>query len=224
MTLRDSLLAALAAAMLLLPRIAGAETVAGRAAVADGDTLRIGAETVRLFGIDAPESAQTCQRTDGRNWPCGRWSADILKRLASGRVICTGNSRDRFGRLLAHCRAGDADIGRAMVAAGAAEAYRRYSTEYVDAEKAALFAGLGIWQGLFQAPEDFRAAAAQAAGTQAPDNAGCTIKGNISAAGRIYHLPGQEDYDATRISPARGERWFCSEDQARDAGWRRARR
>jgi hypothetical protein len=32
------------------------------------------------------------------------------------------------------------------------------------------------------------------------------------------------DYDKTRISPNKGERWFCSEDEARAAGWRRARR
>jgi hypothetical protein len=53
---------------------------------------------------------------------------------------------------------------------------------------------------------------------------GCVIKGNISSNGRIYHVPGQEHYDRTRISPSKGERWFCSESDARAAGWRRARR
>lgn len=224
MAMRVLVLAALAAVALFLPRVAGAETVSGRAVVTDGDTLRIGTETVRLFGIDAPEARQTCQTAGGKTWRCGRWSTATLQRLASGRLVCTGDSRDRYGRLLARCGSTDGDIGRAMVAAGAAQAYRRYSTDYVDAEKAALFAGLGIWQGLFQSPEDYRAATAQSAGTQATDSGGCAIKGNISASGRIYHLPGQEDYDATRISPSRGERWFCTEEQARAAGWRRARR
>jgi len=36
-------------------------------------------------------------------------------------------------------------------------------------------------------------------------------------------MPGDPDYDATRINPRNGERWFCSEDEARTAGWRRAR-
>jgi hypothetical protein len=55
--------------------------------------------------------------------------------------------------------------------------------------------------------------------------AGCNIKGNISLSGeRIYHVPGQEYYPATRIDWLRGERWFCSEAAARKAGWRRARR
>lgn len=54
--------------------------------------------------------------------------------------------------------------------------------------------------------------------------AGCHIKGNVSPSGeRIYHVPGQEFYDTTRISLLRGERWFCSEAEAREAGWRRSK-
>ena|SRR5690348_390373 len=54
-------------------------------------------------------------------------------------------------------------------------------------------------------------------------SSGCKIKGNISASGqRIYHVPGQPYYDATRIDVTRGERWFCSEAEARAAGWRKA--
>lgn len=57
------------------------------------------------------------------------------------------------------------------------------------------------------------------------EGADCRIKGNINAAGeRIYHLPGQAHYSRTRIDEGRGQRWFCSEAEARAAGWRRARR
>jgi hypothetical protein len=54
---------------------------------------------------------------------------------------------------------------------------------------------------------------------------GCDIKGNVSLATgeRIYHAPGQEYYEATRIRRSRGERWFCSEEEAIEAGWRRSR-
>ncbi|MDR9776900.1 hypothetical protein RJJ65_30455 [Rhizobium hidalgonense] len=54
----------------------------------------------------------------------------------------------------------------------------------------------------------------------------CNIKGNVSIGSgeRIYHVPGQEYYDETKISPQYGERWFCSEAEARAAGWRRAGR
>jgi hypothetical protein len=54
---------------------------------------------------------------------------------------------------------------------------------------------------------------------------GCTIKGNVSieTGERIYHRPGQRYYAETRISPEHGERWFCSETDARRAGWRRSK-
>lgn len=55
---------------------------------------------------------------------------------------------------------------------------------------------------------------------------GCKIKGNISvnSGQRIFHVPGQEDYNATIIRMEYGERWFCSETEAREAGWRKASR
>jgi len=54
---------------------------------------------------------------------------------------------------------------------------------------------------------------------------GCDIKGNISVntGEYIYHVPGQRYYDETRINPLYGERWFCSEAEARAAGWRRSK-
>lgn len=54
----------------------------------------------------------------------------------------------------------------------------------------------------------------------------CVIKGNISmnSGERIYHVPGQEYYEPTIIRPEYGERWFCSEGEARAAGWRKAGR
>jgi hypothetical protein len=53
----------------------------------------------------------------------------------------------------------------------------------------------------------------------------CVIKGNVSynTGERIYHVPGQEYYQATIITESKGERWFCTEAQARAAGWRKSR-
>jgi hypothetical protein len=54
---------------------------------------------------------------------------------------------------------------------------------------------------------------------------GCAVKGNISKTGeRIYHLPGQQFYEKTVISPQRGESWFCTEAEARAKGWRKSKR
>lgn len=52
----------------------------------------------------------------------------------------------------------------------------------------------------------------------------CTIKGNINDKGeKIYHMPGQKYYDKTIITPSKGERWFCTEQEAISAGWRKAK-
>lgn len=51
----------------------------------------------------------------------------------------------------------------------------------------------------------------------------CNLKGNINMLGeKIYHLPDSKWYDKTFIDESKGERWFCSEDEARGAGWRLA--
>jgi len=62
--------------------------------------------------------------------------------------------------------------------------------------------------------------------TPPADKSVCNIKGNVSinTGERIYHVPGQEFYTPTRILPRYGERWFCTEAEARAAGWRKARR
>jgi len=69
-------------------------------------------------------------------------------------------------------------------------------------------------QALLSAPPTTGAAAA-------PSD--CRIKGNVGSSGKIYHLPGSPAYEKTRIDESKGERWFCSEQEARDAGWRAPR-
>jgi len=58
------------------------------------------------------------------------------------------------------------------------------------------------------------------------NQAECNIKGNIShnTGNKIYHIPGMEDYESTVIDPAKGERWFCSEQDAIANGWSKAPR
>jgi len=58
----------------------------------------------------------------------------------------------------------------------------------------------------------------------AGENDACNIKGNVSTRGEtIYHVPGQRYYDKTEIAASHGERWFCSEKEARAAGWRKSK-
>jgi len=196
----------------------GALTLEGQARVIDGDTLDLAGDRVRLFGIDAPERSQPCDR-NGQVWACGEWARAVLAdAVQAAAVSCAVQDHDSYGRAVAICHAAGADIGQMMVQAGAARAYRRYSDRYVVAESAAAVARRGIWAARMQTPESYRHPAA----AQPPTD--CPIKGNISAHGRIYHRPGQRDYAATRISAARGEAFFCSEADAIAAGFRPARR
>lgn len=68
------------------------------------------------------------------------------------------------------------------------------------------------------------AAATATPSSTASGKSGCQIKGNISDSGRIYHLPGSDSYDRTKIDESKGERWFCTEEEARAAGWRARKR
>jgi endonuclease YncB( thermonuclease family) len=205
------------------PGVAAADP-SGRLTVKDGDTFDVGGVTVRLFGIDAPELDQTCATAAGAAYPCGEWAATQTAALFDGAsVTCQTMDIDRYGRTVARCFAGDQDIAATLVASGIALAYRDYSWDYDLHEKSAQVAGLGLWSGSFDLPADWRAADRSAQTTPQPATGACIIKGNISASGRIYHQPHNRDYADTRIDESRGERWFCTPDEAEAAGWRAAR-
>jgi endonuclease YncB( thermonuclease family) len=202
----------------------------------DGDSLMVGDKEVRLFGIDAPEFDQSCKR-DGQDWNCGASAADTLAQLVTGKsVVCSTVGTDQHGRTLGRCMVGATDVNRAMVASGYAVAFRRYSSDYVSAEDSARVTKRGIWAGTFQMPSDYRHAgdAPVPVRSKSPQkrsapravssdwsgraSGSCNIKGNRNRKGQwIYHLPGMPYYDATRA-----EEVFCTEAEARAAGYRRA--
>jgi endonuclease YncB( thermonuclease family) len=127
-------------------------TAEGAAIVNDGDSIRLGAERIRMRGIDAPEYTQMCRR-HGADYPCGKLARQSLVRLIGGKpVSCTGWQRDRYGRLLGNCKAGGKDLNRAQVEAGWAVAYGDFETE----ESAARTGKAGIWEGSFDQPQDWR--------------------------------------------------------------------
>lgn len=207
---------ALAFAVAATPRSDG--WLVGLPRVVDGDTLAFGSVHVRLFGIDSPEPGQTCDR-NGQAWDCGAFASRVMADLiGTSDVACDAPSdSDRHNRPVAVCRVAGTDLGAAMVAAGAAFAYRRYSLNYVAQEAAARAEGLGIWAGRVVQPEAHRHADL----SPRPDH-GCQIKGNISNGRRIYHMPGDRYYDDARVSQP-GEGWFCTADEAEAAGFRRSK-
>ena len=208
--------------VLTIPAITLAD-VTGPARVIDGDTLEVQGERIRLHGIDAPESRQFC-RLNGKPWQCGKDAANALaEKIARRPVTCEDLGRDRYDRIIARCTVAGEDLEKWMVSQGLALAYRRYSLDYVHEETDARAARRGIWAGEFVEPWEWRRGKRLVANDNAPDQ--CRIKGNISSKGeRIYHAPGGQYYDRTKIDPSKGERWFCSEAEAIAAGWRRSKR
>jgi endonuclease YncB( thermonuclease family) len=134
-----------------------AEPITGRASATDGDTLVIHGARIRLFGIDAPESSQSCGDARGNPYPCGRRSAQALdERIQDRPVSCAPRDTDRYGRTVAVCSVGGQDLNGWMVRSGNAVAYTQYGRDYADAEAAARADRANIWQGPFENPADYR--------------------------------------------------------------------
>ncbi|TFG89079.1 MAG: thermonuclease family protein [Hyphomicrobiales bacterium] len=217
---------------LLLVLTAGSDAdaqdrIAGVASVIDGDTIEIHGTRIRLHGIDAPESAQQCLDAAGKQWRCGqKASLALADRIGGAPVTCRRTDTDQYGRGVAICHKDTADLNAWMVEEGWAVAYQRYSRDYVALEEQARAAGKGIWSSRFVMPWDWRRGQ-RIVDTPPQSQArpeGCDIKGNINARSeRIYHVPGGRWYEQTKIDESRAERWFCSEEEAWAAGWRRSR-
>lgn len=154
-----------------LQSTAPAVPLIGRATVIDGDTLEIRGQRVRLWGVDAPESRQSCQRNGG-TYRCGTEAARHLDSLINDRpVTCTPQGRpDRWGRLVARCevtadcdpsegcKTFRRDLAGWMVAAGWALDFPRYSGgEHAEQQHDAEQTRKGLWSGQFIAPWNWRA-------------------------------------------------------------------
>lgn len=207
--------------------------------VVDGDTFSVTidgkAETVRVIGIDTPETVQP-------NTPVecfGIEASNKAKSLLQNQTVeltfdDSQGERDKYDRLLVYAILSDgSDFGEVMIRGGFAREYTYASaygnqTRYKAAQDEATNAKVGLWA------ED--ACTSGVVTEQSKDEVmpptvsnvttkECSIKGNISSSGeKIYHTPGQQHYTDTVIDAGKGERWFCSENEAIDAGWRKALR
>jgi endonuclease YncB( thermonuclease family) len=226
MTLPRLMIFAILVAIYPWGTVAAQSLIVGVASVIDGDTLDIHGQRIRLHGIDAPESGQLCEK-NGKHYRCGQQAALALaNKIGRATVQCEQRDIDRYKRIVAVCRLGKLDINAWLVLQGWAIAYRQYSRDYVDDESAARVAKMGMWAGSFLEPSRWRRGDRMPTeSVQRPPADSCQIKGNISRSGdRIFHVPGARDYEATRIDISKGERWFCSEYEARKAGWRRSQK
>jgi endonuclease YncB( thermonuclease family) len=234
---------------LLLALFLAAPLFAAEAIVRDGRTVQLGDITYRLDGIDAPELDQTC--IDGRadTWSCGIDARDQLTKLINGRAIrCddVGLDKTTKRRHVGVCTVDgeSASLNQQLATLGfAISSEPALKTHIKDETLAARVGNKGLWKGCFAAPQDFRLGKKDGAligsacrsdrdkeiravlfpqeRAQPPS---CPIKGKLAVRARvtgdvgIYHLQGCRSYAGL----TRPDRWFCSEDDAQAAGFRRA--
>ncbi|WP_026793143.1 thermonuclease family protein [Pleomorphomonas oryzae] len=147
------------AATLTIASLAHAANIIGAAIPVDGDTIDIHGTRVRLDGVDAPESRQTCWDATGRTYRCGQVSANALDKFlsASQPIKCRPTGRS-YERVVAICqRADGTEVNRWLVANGYAIDWPKYSRgRYAGDQNRARAGRLGVWAGRFEMPCAFR--------------------------------------------------------------------
>jgi endonuclease YncB( thermonuclease family) len=145
-------------ALLLLSGVASAGDFVGQASVIDGDTLEIHGTRIRLWGIDAPESSQLCRCEDSSQYRCGAVAANDLDAFIARRpVSCLPLNLDPYGRTVATCSVGGANLGEWLVRNGLALDWPQYSKgKYGEAQRDAERLGQGIWKGSYVEPWLYR--------------------------------------------------------------------
>ena len=206
-------------------RAAGKQLVGDRhtISVIDGDTIQVGGRIVQLAGIDAPEMGQICVH-DGQDWHCGLRAAYALNKLielAAAPVVCTELIEELTGIVDANCESRSDNLSLTMLQSGYAVALPDAPAFYRDAQESARKANLGIWASRFIMPWAWRNGARLPAEARWANTA-CIIRGKIAADGnRFYYVPTDPTYDTLIVNPSQGDRTFCSDEEARAAGWRR---
>jgi endonuclease YncB( thermonuclease family) len=190
------------------------KSVEGPAYVKDGDTVVVAGITVRLKGVDAPEPADKYGReaTVGMQAIVGNW------------LRCGLTGEKTHDREVGYCtNAVDQDIGEAIIKKGLALACECFSDRYVRFEQPDALAHLQRAPYCIKDKVAQNGQAVPLITTQTP-KPNCLIKGNINAKGEhIYHMPGQRFYDKTVIDESKRERWFCTEGDAIEHGWRKSK-
>jgi len=237
------------AAVLLLASLTASQVCAATATVKDGGTLQLGNVTYRLDGIDAPPFDQLCIDELADSWTCGIDARDQLTKLIGGRQVrCDDLGVDPSfkKRHLGVCKIeGEAtSLSQLLVRQGFAlnvesSATGRFNTDEARAKEDRQ----GLWKGCFAAPQEFRngkkdgkllGAACRADRDRQiravifPDDLAmppnCSIKGKFAVRARVTGNLGIYHLQACRSYPGLGnpDRWFCSEEDAQAAGFRRA--
>lgn len=199
--------------------------------VIDGDTIEVttpeGVRRVRYIGVDTPETVHPSKPV-----ACfGKEASEKNTSLVEGKWVRLErdiSDTDRYGRWLRYVYVDDEFVNLSLVSQGYATVVTyppdvKFTELFRTAEQIARREGRGLWGSICQTWVVPTAPPTIPQTSQAPPNLRCNIKGNINSNGeKIYHYPGCKSYAQTIITEDTGERWFCSETEAINAGWRRA--
>jgi endonuclease YncB( thermonuclease family) len=237
------------ALIMILAVVSASQGWAASPIVRDGGTLELAGVTYRLDGIDAPELDQICIDDHADAWACGVEARDQLSSLIGGREVrCEdlGLGTTFKKRHIGICtvEGESASLNQLLVHQGFALNFEPYARgRFKEEEAGAKDNRRGLWKGCFVAPQEFRWGRKDGAllgdscrpdkdreirAVLFPDDpampSGCSIKGKFAARARftgnvgVYHLQGCRSYPAL----TKPDRWFCSEEDAQAAGFRKA--
>ena len=203
------------------PATAGsvANVLEGRATALSGEMIRLQGRLLHLSGIEAPDQQQTCTKASKQAWRCGEVALAALERLARSKSFrcVTQGGPDALGRTEASCTVDGRDVAGELVKDGHVFSAATFFGGYANLESAARRAGSGLWSGDAERPADYRAKLWASAKVAAPD--GCPIKGHVSSSRKTYLMPWSAGYADATVRTNRGERWFCDEAEAQNAGF-----
>ncbi len=174
--------------------------------VLDGDTILLENDVrVRLRHVDAPE-LKYCG---------GNQAKDLLTRLIKGKKVTVQEQIiDNYGRPMALIYTGNTLVNLKMLESGWVRYHSDSTTKVAilkDTANLAREKSLGIFSPLCYQKEN-------------PDNPNCSIKGNLdkNSGAKRYYLPGCAQYEFTIVEKDIGEDWFCTEEEASNAGFTKA--
>ncbi len=235
--------------ILILAIFAASQSLAASPIVRDGGTLELADAAYRLDGIDAPAFDQVCIDDHADSWTCGVDARDQLASLIGGREVhCEDLGADATtrNRHIGICTVEGETISlnQLLVRQGfALNLEPSAKGRFKEDEAGAKDNRRGLWKGCFAAPQEFRGGKKDGAllgGSCRADKdreirevlfpeypampSGCSIKGKFALRARVTGNVGVYHLQVCRSYPAltKPDRWFCSEDDAKAAGFRKA--
>ncbi|MCM3718595.1 thermonuclease family protein [Fictibacillus phosphorivorans] len=195
--------------------------------VVDGDTIKVKVdgkkETVRFLLVDTPESVHPNKPVQ----PFSKEASSYVERMLSGSKVELElgiGERDKYGRLLAYVYADGKSVQEALLENGLArvayvfEPNTKYVEDYEKIQKQAQKDGIGIWSLENYSQDDGYVPKESKNRSDKTADSKCTIKGNVNSSGeKIYHVESGRYYKITKP-----EEWFCTEQEAIEAGFRKS--